>query len=105
MYTISGVMLGGAIVTGLESRSIFHRLQNDIAADHPPITASDPRFNKGAIYAIAADVAYGLAGLSFLTALYYTFRHSEQHTGESETLAITPAVAPGYAGVNVELHW
>ena len=59
-------------------------------------------------YAIGADAAYGIAGITFLTALYYTFRDKgpqSMSVSDAKSLALTPQVSPGYAGLGMEVRW
>ena len=106
MYVLSGAAAGGAIASGIHSQSIFNELHRDILKNNPRILGSDPRFTKGAIYAIAADLAYGVAGVSLLAALYYTFRHrDEAQPAAEQPFAVVPSIAPGYAGVDVLFRW
>ena len=65
---------GGGIYLGLQANKLHDELKNEIDAGMPPPDSNDPRFLRGKIYAIAADAAFALAGITALTAIYYTFR-------------------------------
>jgi hypothetical protein len=63
---------------------------------------------KGKIFAIAADVTFAIAGVTALTAIYYTFRDKGQpSTGliDVRAMALSPQIGPGYAGVGMEVSW
>ena len=108
LYAATGVFAAGAIAAGLHSETLYTQLQNAIIANNPHITNDDPRFHQIAEYAIVADIAYVVAGASLLSALYYTFHNNSAPStsvSDAKTLALTPAVAPGYAGLAMEMRW
>lgn len=107
-YVISAGFLGGGIYVGLQAKKYKTDLADEIAAGNPPPDANDPRFKRGKIYAIAADGAFALAGITALTAVYYTFRDkgaSSSATIDVRAVALRPEIAPGYAGLGMEVHW
>ena len=118
-YVASAVFLGGGIWAGLKARSIEDDLQSDIDAGMPPPDADDPRFQEGKIYSIAADAAFGVGTISLALAVYYTFRDKgADSTGSTDVRALTdgtlrprkrvafePQLAPGYAGLGMEVRW
>jgi hypothetical protein len=103
-YVLAGGFGAGAIALGLRADKYRNDLRHDIAAGSPPPDAGDSRFGTGKIYAIAADAALAAAGISALTAVYYTFRDKgAPSTGliDVRALALRPEFGPGYAGLGV----
>ena len=108
MYVLTGIFAGGGIYAGNHSQQLHDALQTDIKNGNPPISSNDPRFNQGMYYAIGADAAFGIAGITFLTALYYTFRDKgpvSMSVSDAKSLALTPQLSPGYAGLGMEVRW
>jgi hypothetical protein len=106
-YILAAGFGGGGIYLGLKANSLRDELRDGLGGT-PPIDSNDPRFTRGKIYAIAADAAFGLAGITALTALYYTFRDKgAPSTGliDVRALALTPQLAPGYAGLGMEMRF
>lgn len=109
-YVFSGAFLGGGIYLGLQANSIRDELQEAIRMNsgQVPPDSEDPRLLRGKLFAIGADAAYALAGITALTAVYYTFRTKGQpSTGSLDVraLAINPTITPSYAGMNLEVTW
>jgi hypothetical protein len=60
---------------------------------------------KGKIYAIGANVGYGIGGIALATAIWYTFRDKGPPTRASidvRAVAVTPQLGPEYAGLGME---
>ena len=107
-YVLAGGFTVGGIVLGMQANGIRDDLKKEIAAGMPPPDNNDPRYTKGKIFAIAADVTFVIAGISALTAVYYTFRDKGQpSTGliDVRAMALSPQVGPGYAGLGMEVSW
>jgi tetratricopeptide (TPR) repeat protein len=107
-YTLSAIFLGGGIYLGLQSKQLHDDLQREIDAGTAPPDPNDGRFQDGKIYAIAADAAFGLAAVTALTAVYYTFRDKgapSAATIDVRAVALTPEIGPGYAGIGMEVRW
>jgi tetratricopeptide (TPR) repeat protein len=109
---IAGVLAAGfgagGVVLGLQANKYRDDLKKEIAAGNPPPDSNDPRFTKGKIFAIAADAAYAVAGITALTAVYYTFRDKgAPSTGliDVRALALRPELGPGYAGLAMGVSW
>ncbi|HET7500045.1 MAG TPA: PEGA domain-containing protein [Kofleriaceae bacterium] len=109
---ITGVLaLGfgaGGVVLGKLSADQRDGLRKDIDAGITPPDSNDPRLLRGKIYAIAADATFVIAGVTALTAIYYTFRDKgAPSTGliDVRALAIVPEVGPGYAGLGMGVSW
>jgi len=101
-YVLTAVFAGGGAYLGTQSENIKEEIQTDIVGGMPPVDNNDPRFLRGKIYAIAADGCFAIAGVTFLTAIYYTFRDKGAPTKASidvRTMALTPQVGPEYAGL------
>jgi len=107
-YVLSAGFLGGGIYAGLQSKKLKDDLAKEIAAGNPPPDPNDPRFQRGKIYSWVADGAFALAGITALTAVYYTFRDKgapSTATIDVRAVALHPEIAPGYAGLGMEIHW
>lgn len=107
-YVLAAGFGGGGIVLGLQANKYRDDLKKEIAAGNPPPDSNDPRFTKGKIFAIAADAAYAVAGITALTAVYYTFRDKgAPSTGliDVRALALRPELGPGYAGLAMGVSW
>ena len=99
---------GGGIYLGTQAKNLKSELQDDIGAGMPPIDNNDPRFLRGKIYSIAADGCFAIAGVTLLTAVYYTFRDKGPPSRASidvHTLALQPQIGPTYAGLGMEARW
>ncbi len=107
-YVLGGVFLGGGIYLGSQASKLHDDLAKEIAAGNPPVDSNDPRFQNGKIYAIAADAAFAIGGITLLTAVYYTFRDKGVPTTgliDVRALALQPQVGPNYAGVGMGGHF
>jgi len=107
-YVLAGGFTAGGIVLGLQANKYRDQLRDGIDKGEPPIDTNDDRFTKGKIFAIAADATFVIAGITALTAVYYTFRDKgPPSTGliDVRALALSPQLAPGYAGLGMEVHW
>jgi len=104
-YVLTAAFAGGGVYLGTQAKNLKSDLQNEIDAGNPPVDNNDPRFLKGKIYAIAADGCFAIAGITFLTAVYYTFRDKGPPTRaliDVRALAVRPHVGPTYAGLGME---
>jgi hypothetical protein len=102
-----GFATAGGIL-GSMSNSTRDDLKKEINAGIVPPDSNDPRFSHGKTLAIAADVSFAAAGISALTALYFTFRDKgAPSTGsvDMRSLALRPAFGPGYAGLGMGVSW
>lgn len=107
-YIFAAAFTGGGVFAGLQANSIHDEIQADIDAGMPPPDPDDPRFLRGKIFAIGANVGYALGGISLLTAIYYTFRDKgvpSTGTIDLKAVAIQPQIGPGYAGMGVGVSW
>src|SRR5213078_1227276 len=73
-YVLAAGFGGAGIFLGLQANKYRDQLKDAIAKGDPPIDSNDGRFTKGKIFAIAADATFVIAGITALTAVYYTFR-------------------------------
>jgi hypothetical protein len=107
-YVLTGAFATGGVVLGLEARKYASDLRHEIAAGTPPPDSGDSRFGRGKIFALAADATFAVAGITALTALYYTFRDKGAASTASidvRALALRPALGPGYAGLGMEVNF
>ena len=108
MYVLAGGFTAGGIFLGLKANSYRDDLRKEIDAGMPPPDTNDPRYTKGKIFAIAADVTFAVAGITALTAIYYTFRDKgAPSTGliDVRAMALTPHIGRDYAGLGMEVRW
>jgi len=99
---------GGGVFLGLQAKNLKSDLQKEIDAGTLPPDSNDPRFTRGKIFAIAADATFAIAGITALTAIYYTFREKgAPSTGliDVRALALRPEIGPGYAGLGMGVSW
>ncbi|HEX3761718.1 MAG TPA: PEGA domain-containing protein [Kofleriaceae bacterium] len=107
-YVLAGAFGAGGVVLGLQANKYRDDLKKEIGAGNPPPDSNDPRFTRGKIFAIAADAAYAVAGITALTAVYYTFREKgAPSTGliDVRALALRPEIGPSYAGLAMGVSW
>ncbi len=107
-YVLAAGFGAGGIFLGLQANKYRDQLKDGIARGNPPIDSNDPRFTKGKIFAIAADATFVVAGITALTAVYYTFRDKGAPSTaliDVRALALQPQIGPGYAGLGMEAHW
>jgi hypothetical protein len=107
-YVLAAAFGGGAFYLGSQSKQLHDDLQKEIAAGMPPPDSNDPRFLKGKIFAISADVCIAIASITALTAIYYTFRDKGAPSSaliDVRSVALNPEIGPSYAGLGAEVHW
>lgn len=108
-YILSGAFAGGGVFLGLQANKYRDDLRKEIDTGQPtPPDTRDGRYTKGKAFAIAADATFAIAGITALTAIYYTFRDKgAPSTGliDVRAIALTPQVGSGYAGLGMEVNW
>jgi len=107
-YVLAGGFTAGGIILGMKANGYRDDLRKEIDTGNPPPDTNDPRYTKGKIFAIAADVTFAIAGITALTAVYYTFRDKGQpSTGliDVRAMALSPQIGKDYAGVGMEVRW
>lgn len=107
-YVLAAGFTGGGIFLGLQANKYRDELKTEIANGNPPPDPEDPRFTKGKIFAIAADATFVIAGITALTAVYYTFRDKGAPSTaliEVNSIALQPQIGLDYAGLGMEVHW
>jgi hypothetical protein len=107
-YILAAAFGGGGAFLGLQANKYRDELRAAIDAGNPPVDTRDDRFTKGKIFAIAADAAFVIAGVTALTAIYYTFRDKgAPSTGliDVRALALQPQIGPDYAGLGMGVRW
>ena len=95
---------GAGAFLGVQANHYRDEVKRDIAAGKVPPDSNDPRLDKGKLFAIAADATFVVAGITALTAIYYTFRDKgAPSTGliDVRAIAIEPTIGPGYGGVSM----
>ncbi|HUH01542.1 MAG TPA: PEGA domain-containing protein [Kofleriaceae bacterium] len=109
-YVFTGAFLGGGIYLGLQASNIESELEGEISmnAGQVPPDSEDPRFMRGKLFSIGADAAFALAGITAITAVYYTFRDKGRpSTGalDVRAVALEPRFSPTFAGAVMEVNW
>jgi PEGA domain len=94
------VFIGAGVYVGHLSQSTKDSLNNDIA-NHQLVDNNDPRFLRGKVEAIGADVLYGVGAIVAATALYTFFEHGPDSTGvaEHKSISFAPVFGPDGAGL------
>jgi PEGA domain len=103
-YVMAGAFGAGGAYLGLQANKIRDELRKEIDAGNPPVDSNDDRFMKGKIYAIAADATFVIAGITAITAVYYTFRDKGPPSSgliDVRSFALSPQIGPGYAGLGM----
>ncbi len=97
---LSALFLGGGIYAGLQAKDREDGLAKDVAAGRL-IDNNDPRVGEGKLWAIGANVAFGLSAITGLMSLYNFIRSGPPSTAEVEdkSVAITPMALPGGGGL------
>jgi len=107
-YVLAAGFGGAGVYLGLQAQKYRDELRDEIAAGNPPPDPEDPRFTKGKAFAIAADATFVIAGVTALTAIYYTFRDKGPPSTaliDVRALALQPQIGPGYAGLGMGMSW
>lgn len=107
-YVLAAGFGAGGIYLGMQSQTIRDELRAEIESGSPPPDANDPRFLRGKVFAIAADATFVIAGITALTAVYYTFRDKGAPSTaliDVRALALQPQIGPGYAGLGMGMSW
>lgn len=97
---ISALFLGGGVYAGLQSQDREKGLEDDIAAGKL-IDNNDPRVQEGKIWAIGANVAFGISAITGIMSVYNFLRSGPPSQGEldEKNIAITPVGLPGGGGL------
>lgn len=97
----SAVFLGGGIWAGLQAKGIKQDLEKESAAVGSLLDNDDPRVLKGKIYAIGADVGFGLAAITGIMSVYNFLKSGPPSTAEvdEKQVGLAPGVFRGGAGL------
>ena len=107
-YVLAAGFGGLGVFGGLQANKYRDELREEIDAGTPPLDTRDDRYTKGKAFAIGADVAFLAAGISALTAVYYTFRDKgAPSTGliDVRAVALQPQIGSDYAGLGMGVTW
>jgi tetratricopeptide (TPR) repeat protein len=107
-YVLTAGFGGGGVFLGLQAKKYRDDLRKEIDAGSPPVDTRDGRFTKGKIFAIAADASFALAGITAVSAIYYTVREKGPPTTglmDIRSIALEPQIGPGYAGLGMGVSW
>ena len=99
---VAAVILGGGAYVGYLSQQNRDGINADIAAGKL-VDNSDPRFMRGKIEAIGADVLYGLGAIIAVTAVFGFFAHGPDSTAvmDSKKISLTPTVDRDGGGLSL----
>jgi hypothetical protein len=99
---VAALLIGGGAYVGHLSQQNKDGISNDIASG-VLVDASDPRFTRGKIEAIGADVLYGIGAIVAVTALFGLFEHGADSTGvaDHKKISFTPTMGPGSGGFSL----
>jgi PEGA domain len=94
------VILGGGAYVGYLSKKTKDALNADIMAGKP-IDNDDPRFLRGKLEAIGADVLFGLGAIVAISSLTSLFSHNPDSTGavDTKSLGFGPTLERGGGGL------
>ncbi len=107
-YIVAAGFVTGGFLTRKQALSVRDDIQADIDAGMPPPDAGDSRFTTAKIWSASSDALYGLGAITFLGAIYYTFREKGPPSTaktDVQAIAVNPQVSPGYAGLGMEVSW
>jgi hypothetical protein len=98
---IAAVMLAGGFYVGHLSQQNEDGLNADIKAGRH-VDNDDPRFFRGKVEAIGADVLFGLGAIVGITAIAGFFAHGPDSQGavDQKSIGLAPSVGPGSGGVS-----
>jgi PEGA domain len=99
---VAAVILGGGAYVGYLSQQNRDGINADIAAGKY-VDNSDPRFMRGKIEAIGADVLYGLGAIVAITAVFGFFAHGPDSTGvmDAKKISLSPTVDRDGGGLSL----
>lgn len=107
-YVFAGLFAGGGVALSMQSEQLYDELSTELLIGRPPIDRNDPRFLRGKLFAGGGLALYGLAGITALTAVYYTFRtKGPPSKGALDTRAVSlqPQLGKTYAGLGMEVSF
>jgi hypothetical protein len=96
------VLIGGGAYVGHLAQGTKSDLQSDID-NGVLIDNSDPRFLRGKIEAIGADVLYGLGAIVAVTAVFGLFEHGADSTAatDQKQVSFAPTLGPNGGGLSL----
>ncbi len=97
---ISALFLGGGIYAGLQANSLEDELRGDIKKGKL-VDSGDDRVTKGKIFAISADVAFGLATITGIMAIVNFVSNGPPSKAEMDekVIGLAPIPLPGGGGL------
>lgn len=98
---VAAAILAGGFYVGNLAQQNEDGLNADIKAGRH-VDNDDPRFLRGKIEAIGADVLFGLGAIVGITAIAGFFAHGPDSTGavDQKSIGLAPSVGPGSGGVS-----
>jgi hypothetical protein len=106
-YGVAAGFLAGGIAVGFLSKQLEKEVKSDIGGG-VLVTSADPRLEKGRRYAYVANGLFGLAGITAIFGIYYTFADRGPKSKVvimDRRLTIAPELSPTYAGLRTELRF
>ena len=98
---VAAILIGGGAYVGhlsqANSDAINADIKNNVLVDN-----DDPRFLRGKIEAIGADVLYGVGAIVAVTAVFGFFSHGPDSTGvaDSKKVSLTPTMGRDGGGLS-----
>jgi hypothetical protein len=99
---VAALLIGGGAYVGHLSQQNKDAIQSDIN-NGVLVDNDDPRFLRGKIEAIGANVLYGVGAIVAVTAVFGVFAHGPDSTGvaDSKKISFSPTMAPGGGGFSL----
>jgi hypothetical protein len=96
------VLIGGGAYVGHLAQSTKSDIQSDID-NGVLVDNNDPRFMRGKLEAIGADVLYGLGAIVAVTAVFGLFEHGPDSTAVSDQkqVSFAPTLTPNGGGLSL----
>ena len=102
-YGVAAAFLAGGITLGFLSKNIEKDLRKEIDDGQSLVGSNDGRILRGKAYAWVANGFFGLAGVSAIFGIYYTFADRGPASAfrvSGRNVAVLPEFGPGYAGLS-----
>ncbi len=99
---VAALLIGGGAYVGHLSEQNYNSINADIS-NGILIDSNDPRFLRGKIEAIGADVLFGVGAIVAITAVFGFFSHGEESKGvaDHKKVSLTPTMGPGGGGLGL----
>ena len=99
---VAALLIGGGAYVGHLSQSNKDSINADINSG-ALVDNNDPRFLRGKVEAIGADVLYGVGAIVAVTAVFGFFSHGPESTGVTDSKKVSLAPTMGSDGGGLSL--